>query len=769
MELWRECAQWLGRCQAIAPNDPVLAPSAGVKDLVGLLRDGVVLCRLAHLLDPDSLDPDRVLTESPDKETGRSVSDFLCRHNIFLFLHAIISNFQLSMDEHFFQPEELYQCKNVGKVLETLSALSHCARAQKSGVSGFPKKEKHLAKKLKREQKIYESLNEVYGEAETEYIYDSFSRSAKNLEEDHYEDIYQTIFPPKQPRLSLDISFGKKSRRAAPMHELMETEDTYLENLIMVRDVFRDNMTNMSPMHKRIVFFQLDALIELHSDILFGFKQKKVDVGRVFLNHMEIMSNIYGNYCVNLPSAMETLETLQAGNIALRKQVFDCQLKATPPTFPLSSHLVIPFQRFLKYHLLLKEILKQTPPEYSDHLNISRACEEMLKIGLEVNERKREHEENEKQIQADEADVRLIENVRQSIKLMQLPGDSRLTDFGRLKKAGDVIVYNETGKIADYVFLFDMIIVLCHKPKWLQHRYRFRDAIRVKDFFLEPVAPPEQAPNQDLFSVRLFKRADARKPPVAFLLKTVPERDSWFHSILGAMDTVNPSENANQGHVLQMTTFTEATECFQCHKGIKGNFFQGYRCLRCQVSLHKICIGDCPCIEVAGVRKAESLTLPTAMPDSLERSNSTLSLLPHDQRNGSRVSQEVQQMQKTIQDEMENIPVEDQPWYAGQLAGKVASERLESLPNGTFLIRQRANGDFALMLKTPERPKGVKAMVINRRDDGESGEEKFFFSGAREFDSIQKLVTFYRNKDLTENFDYAALKGICLKMPYKNL
>lgn len=409
-----------------------------------------------------------------DSDVGRSVSDFLCRHNIFLFLHAVISDFHLSMEDHFFQPEDLYQCKNLGRVLETLSALSHSPKFRKSGVTGFPKKEKLLAKKLKNERKIYESLNMIYGEAETEYIYDSFNRTMPALDQSHYEDIYQTIFPPKQPRLSLDISFGKKSKRSAPIQELLETEDKYLENLIMVRDIFRNQLTNMHPEHRAIIFFRLDDLISLHSDLLFGLKQKRVDIGSVFLEHINQMGQLYAQYCVNLPRAMDVLEKLQTGNMALRKQVFECQLRAKPSTFPLSSHLVIPFQRFLKYHLLLKEILKHTPDEYSDHLNISKACEEMLRIGQEVNEQKREHEESEKQAHVDEADVRLIENVRQSIKLMQLPGDSRLTDFGRLRKAGDVTVYTDNSKVADYAFVFDMVIVLCQKPKWLQHRYRFR-------------------------------------------------------------------------------------------------------------------------------------------------------------------------------------------------------------------------------------------------------------------------------------------------------
>ncbi len=80
------------------------------------------------------------------------------------------------------------------------------------------------------------------------------------------------------------------------------------------------------------------------------------------------------------------------------------------------------------------------------------------------------------------------------------------------------------------------------------------------------------------------------------------------------------------------------------------------------------------------------------------------------------------------------------------------------------------------MLKTPEQPRGVKAMAIIRdehqMEDGTgAGEPSFFysFSGARSFESIQKLVAFYRDKDLTENFDYPSLKGVPLKNAYKDL
>ncbi len=312
----------------------------------------------------------------------------------------------------------------------------------------------------------------------------------------------------------------------------------------------------------------------------------------------------------------------------------------------------------------------------------------------------------------------------------------------------------------------------------------------MKDYYLEPIppSPPElDAPDPSVFSVRLFRRSDSRRPPITLITKTILDRDSWFQAILTAMDNVSPSENSNQGHVLQMTTFlgNKPAECFQCGKTLKGSFFQGYRCLRCQVNLHKSCVGACPCIEIAsaggggGVKRADSMALPTAMPENLERSNSTLSLAAPSagSTTNGKLSKQVQELQRTLRKELEETPLEEQPWFAGELAGKVACDRLESLPVGTFLVRRRANGQFALMLKTPEEPRGVKAMAIVQEGGGRGGENSdpaeqqvnYCFSGARKFHSIQKLVTFYRDRDLTENFDYPALKGVPLRHPYKNL
>ena len=46
------------------------------------------------------------------------------------------------------------------------------------------------------------------------------------------------------------------------MNELVDTEDKYLENLIMVRDKFRERLSLMTIQDKAIIFYKLVRLLK---------------------------------------------------------------------------------------------------------------------------------------------------------------------------------------------------------------------------------------------------------------------------------------------------------------------------------------------------------------------------------------------------------------------------------------------------------------------------------------------------------------------------
>jgi hypothetical protein len=55
-ESWKECAEWLTRCDVLRQDHKANWPEASCSDLAYTLRDGVLLCNLLNTLDPGCID-----------------------------------------------------------------------------------------------------------------------------------------------------------------------------------------------------------------------------------------------------------------------------------------------------------------------------------------------------------------------------------------------------------------------------------------------------------------------------------------------------------------------------------------------------------------------------------------------------------------------------------------------------------------------------------------------------------------------------------------
>jgi guanine nucleotide exchange factor VAV len=55
-ESWKECADWLTRCDVLRQDHKANWPEASCSDLAYTLRDGVLLCNLLNTLDPGCID-----------------------------------------------------------------------------------------------------------------------------------------------------------------------------------------------------------------------------------------------------------------------------------------------------------------------------------------------------------------------------------------------------------------------------------------------------------------------------------------------------------------------------------------------------------------------------------------------------------------------------------------------------------------------------------------------------------------------------------------
>ena len=68
----------------------------------------------------------------------------------------------------------------------------------------------------------------------------------------------------------------------------------------------------------------------------------------------------------------------------------------------------------------------------------------------------------------------------------------------------------------------------------------------------------------------------------------------WITAINEALNNASPIQRMGSTHDPVMHTFEKPKHCAACHKLLKGLFYQGYRCTKCQVGVHRDCIPGLP-------------------------------------------------------------------------------------------------------------------------------------------------------------------------------
>jgi guanine nucleotide exchange factor VAV len=161
---------------------------------------------------------------------------------------------------------------------------------------------------------------------------------------------------------------------------------------------------------------------------------------------------LYGEFCSNLPKAQELVDELCKRDEAIRRQIDECQQKANDGKFRLRDLLSVPMQRVLKYHLLLRELIKNTDRVHPERESLERALEAMQDLSLYVNEVKR-----------DNAALQLIKEIQNSITDLQMPENTTFKDYGKLLKDGELKVksHEDNRQKTRYIFLFDKVMLMC--------------------------------------------------------------------------------------------------------------------------------------------------------------------------------------------------------------------------------------------------------------------------------------------------------------------
>uniref|UniRef100_A0A3B4BHQ7 Uncharacterized protein n=1 Tax=Periophthalmus magnuspinnatus TaxID=409849 RepID=A0A3B4BHQ7_9GOBI len=752
MEEWRQCGRWLIDCKVLPPNHRVVWPSAAVFDLAQALRDGVLLCQMLHNLSPGSVDLKEI-------NFRPQMSQFLCLKNIRTFLKVCHDKFGLRNSE-LFDPFDLFDVRDFGKVISALSRISHHSIAQIKGIRPFPSEDTAV-----NEDDVYRSLEELADEHDLgeDDIYDCVPC------EDDGDDIYEDIIKV-EVRQPMKMGMTEEDKRNCCLLEIQETEAKYYKTL---EDIEKNYMIPLkqvlTPQEMDAIFVNLEDVIKAHLALLKAIDLNMVSggsgLGKIFLDFKERLL-IYGQYCSHMENAQKTLDELIATREDVRIKVEECTMKVQEGKFKLQDLLVVPMQRVLKYHLLLKELLSHST-DRPERQQLKEALEAMQDLAMYINEVKRDNETLKK-----------ISEFQSSIENLQV----KLEEYGRPKIDGELKVCSIVNRTKQdrYIFLFDKVVIVCKRKGY---NYELKEIIELQSYKMSD----DPMNNRDMkkWSYGFYLIHLQGKQGFQFFCKTEETKRKWMEQFEMAMSNIKPERATANQHNFQMHTFDKDTNCRACKMLLRGIFYQGYYCSRCGTGAHKECleiITICKISEyearpkMVAVRNYHGTPAPPGKVHLSFQTGDYIELLKGDP-DTSWWEGRLMQTQKSgffpsscVKPCLDPKVLSAYPYklqctycksFAGNMERQQADNLLKSHCSGTYLIRERtAEAErYAISIKFNDEVKHIK--VIEK-------DSWIHITEAKKFESLLELVEYYQAHSLKEstatcasyNFSFLSPQGL---------
>ncbi|XP_073705054.1 guanine nucleotide exchange factor VAV3b [Garra rufa] len=757
MEYWRQCSLWLINCKVLPRNHRVTADSAQVFDLAQTLRDGVLLCQLLNNLRPDTINLKEI-------NLRPQMSQFLCLKNIRTFLSACLEAFGMKKSE-LFDAFDLFDVRDFGKVIDTLSKLSHTPFAQQKGIRAFPTEEST------ENEDIYIHLADLIDEELEEDIYDPVYEDVEGGEV--YEDLMRTEAAASQVKQAeVDI-------RSCCLLEIKQTEAKYTETLETIEKYF------MIPLIKFIsaveidkVFINIPDLVKVHKSLFAEIEDSVQNKNAENLHQIFIIYKdrllLYGKYCSHVESAISLLDFICKEKEGVRLKLEECSKRANNGKFTLRDLLVVPMQRVLKYPLLLQELVKYTS-DNTEKSNLRLALDAMRDLAQYVNEVKRDVET-----------LREIDQYQRSIENL----NQCLLSYGRPKGDGEIrLVSNVDKRRQDrHIFLFDVAVIVCKRRG---DNYEMKEVIDLNHFKISNNPTTDKDCRKWCYGFYLTHQQG--QSGFEFLFKTKELKKKWLDQFEMAISNIRPENATFNSHHFRMHTFERATTCSSCHMLLRGIFNQGYLCPKCGNGAHKGCLGKLGVCGRGGaaVQKAQRKTTPRKQEDSglpkmlvikdysgvsspsggpplnaqIDDIIEVTCADPHSswwqgkilttQETGFFPSDAVRPCPCVPR----TVDYSAQPWFAGPIERHHAESELMERDNSTYLVRYRSreSREYAISIKYNNDVKHIKILTK---------EGCFYIAESRTFKTVLELVEYYKQHSLKEGFRTLDTN---LQVPYKEL
>ncbi|XP_059201373.1 guanine nucleotide exchange factor VAV3-like isoform X1 [Centropristis striata] len=759
MEYWRQCAMWLISCKVLPANHRVTADTTQVFDLAQTLRDGVLLCQLLNNLRPHTINLKEI-------NLRPQMSQFLCLKNIRTFLNSCNEAFGMKKSD-LFEAFDLFDVRDFGKVMDTLSKLSHTIIAQQGGFKPFPTEES-----LKDED-IYNNLEDLIDENAPEDEDDLYA-AVYGVEEDYaggeiYEDLMRAA--EQQPPLKQ----AEVDVRSCCLSEIKQTEEKYTETLESIEKYFLNPLRNFfSAAEIDKVFVNIPDLVKVHKSLMVDLQdsilnKNALNLYQIFISYKERLL-IYGIYCSHVEIAIAVLDLICKEKEDVRLKLEECSKRANNGKFTLRDLLVVPMQRVLKYHLLLQELVKHTH-DAADKSNLKIALDAMKDLAQFVNEVKRDNET-----------LREIDQYQRSIENLNQP----LISYGRPKGDGEVRMVSSVDKRKQdrHIFLFDVAVVVCKRRG---DNYEMKDILDLN--FFKITNNPTTDREGKKWCYGFYVTHQQGHTGFELFFKTRELKKKWLDQFEMAISNIRPEKASHNTHQFKMHTFERITSCSFCHLLLRGIFNQGYLCLKCGLGAHKECLGrlgvcgrtdskpkpkesttppDPGLPRMVVIRDYSGIPCPQRGPPLSIHAGDVIELMFADLHSSwwqgkilatSKIGFFPSDAVRPCPCVPKPVDYSAQLWFAGPMERYQAEVELLDRGNSTYLVRHRSKEctEYAISIKFNDKVKHIKILT----KDG-----CFYIAESRLFKTVLELVEYYKQHSLKEGFSSL---DTTLQVPYREL
>jgi len=334
---------------------------------------------------------------------------------------------------------------------------------------------------------------------------------------------------PTSPTLSDEDELAKRDRmRAKVIEETVDTERKYLDDISILLDCYvlplreSELMNATQYADAKVLFSTVEFVKEGNSELLTLLEKQiggKMMIGEVFQGMADKLCQWYGVFCNHQKKAMDEIDALSKTLPAFRTQLDHCRkLSASrvgnPNGLALLDLLVKPFQRLLKYPLLLSQLQKYTDPNHPDYQHIVAALQALQTEVDAINNNKARSDNMKKLLEINS----IIEGIPKGFRM--------ITSNRRFVHEGTVGKISGANDQERHLFLFNDYLLYCKKKG---NKYLYRGMISQHRMRLETV------PSTDEKFSWIIHRSDLGKS-YTFYVDTESEKKNWIKQFENIID-----------------------------------------------------------------------------------------------------------------------------------------------------------------------------------------------------------------------------------------